>query len=54
MEKHRLIIFEKNVLRRIFGPKTENVTYCLNPLQNPVLHNLQSKRMEWAGHAAGN
>jgi hypothetical protein len=38
--EHKLIMFEKKVLRRIFGPKTENVTYGLNPLQYPVLHNL--------------
>jgi hypothetical protein len=48
------------VLRRIFGPKRDEVTGDLRKLHNEELHNLysspsiitiiKSRRMTWAGH----
>jgi hypothetical protein len=50
------------VLRRIFGPKRDEVTGGWRKLHNEELHNLysspsivkviKSRRMRWAGHAA--
>jgi hypothetical protein len=50
------------VLRRIFGPKRDEVTGGWRKLLNEELHNLysspsiirimKSRRMEWAGHVA--
>jgi hypothetical protein len=50
------------VLRRIFGPKGDDVTGDLRKLHNEELHNLysspniiriiKSRRMTWAGHVA--
>jgi hypothetical protein len=50
------------VLRRIFGPKRDEVTGGWRKLHNDELHNLyfspsiirmiKSKRMRWAGHVA--
>jgi hypothetical protein len=50
------------VLRRIFGPKREEVTEDWRKLHNGVLRNLypspdiirqiKSRRMRWAGHVA--
>jgi hypothetical protein len=50
------------VLRRIFGPKRDEVTGGWRKLHNEELHNLysspsiiimiQSRRMRWAGHVA--
>jgi hypothetical protein len=61
-EKHRLRVFEKRVLRRIFGPKSDEVTGEWRKLHSGELHNLysspdiirqiKSKRMRWAGHVA--
>jgi hypothetical protein len=55
-------IFEKRVLRRIFGPKGEEVTGGLRKLHNEELHNLQSSAniiriitpwmIKWIGHVA--
>jgi hypothetical protein len=55
-------VFENRVLRRIFGPKTEEVTGDWRKLHNEELHYLyscpdivrqvKSKRMRWAGHVA--
>jgi hypothetical protein len=42
MEEHRLKVFEKRVLRRIFGPKREEVTGDWRQLHNEELHNLNS------------
>jgi hypothetical protein len=55
--EHRL-----RVLRRMFGPKTDEVTGDWRKLHNEELHNLysspnvisviKSRRMRWAGHVA--
>jgi hypothetical protein len=55
-------IFEKRVLRRIFGPNGEEVTGGWRKLHNEELHNLQSsaniiriitpRRIRWIGHIA--
>jgi hypothetical protein len=41
-EEHRLRVFENRVLRRIFGPKRDEVTGELRRLRNEELHNLYS------------
>jgi hypothetical protein len=61
-EEHRLRVFENRVLRRIFGPKGDEVTREWRKLNNEELHNLysspdivrqvKSRRMRWAGHVA--
>jgi hypothetical protein len=61
-EEHRLRVFENRVLRRIFGPKREEVTGDWRKVHNEELHNLcystniirmiKSRRMRWAGHVA--
>jgi hypothetical protein len=61
-EKHRLRVFENRVLRRIFGPKRDEVTGKWRKMQSGELHNLysspdiirriKSSRMRWAGHVA--
>jgi hypothetical protein len=61
-EKHRLRVFENRVLRRIFGPKRDEVTGEWRKLHNKELHNLysspsiiriiKSRWMRWAGHIA--
>jgi hypothetical protein len=53
---------EYRVLRRIFGPKRDEVTGDWKQLYNEELHNLysspniirmiKSRRMRWAGHVA--
>jgi hypothetical protein len=60
-EEHRLRVFEKRVLRRIFGPKRE-VEVSWRKVHNDELHSLysspnivrviKSRRMRWAGHVA--
>jgi hypothetical protein len=55
-------VFENRVLRRIFGPKRDEVTGGCRKLHNEELHNLysspiiirmiRSRRMRWAGHVA--
>jgi hypothetical protein len=59
-EEHRLRVFGNRVLRRIFGPKRDEVTDDWRKLHNEELHNLysspsiirmkKSRRMRWAGH----
>jgi hypothetical protein len=59
-EEHRLRVFENRVLRRIFGPKGDEVTGQWRKLHNGELHNLysppniirkiKSRRMRRAGH----
>jgi uncharacterized membrane protein len=39
-KEHRLRVFEKRVLRRIFGPKRDEVTGDWRKLHNEELHNL--------------
>jgi hypothetical protein len=61
-EEHRLRVLENRVLRRIFGPKGDEVTGEWRKLHNGELHNLYSspgiirqiklRRMRWAGHVA--
>jgi hypothetical protein len=61
-EEHRLRVFENGVLRRIFGPKRDEVMGDWKKLHNEELHNLfslpriirmiKSIRMTWAGHVA--
>jgi hypothetical protein len=41
-EEHRLRVFEKRVLRRIFGPRRDDVTGEWRKLHNEELHNLYS------------
>jgi hypothetical protein len=53
-------VFENRVLRRIFGPKRDEVTGEWRKLRNEELHDLYSspsiiriiKTMRWAGHVA--
>jgi hypothetical protein len=56
------MVFENRALRRIFGPKRDEVTGSWRKLHNEELHNLysspsiirmlKSRRMRWAGHLA--
>jgi hypothetical protein len=39
-EEHRLSVFENRVLRRIFGPKRDEVTGDWRKLHSEELHNL--------------
>jgi hypothetical protein len=41
-EEHRVKVFENRVLRRIFGPKRDEVTGGWRKLHNEELHNLYS------------
>jgi hypothetical protein len=53
-------VFENKVLRRIFGPKRDEMIGGWRKLHNEELHNLysspniikifKSRRMRWAGH----
>jgi hypothetical protein len=55
-------VFENRVLKRIFGPKRDEMTGDWRKLHNEELHNLysspniirkiKSRRMIWAGHVA--
>jgi hypothetical protein len=52
-EVHRLRVFEKRVLRRIFGPKRDEVTGSWRKPHIEELHNLvKSRRTRWTGHVA--
>jgi hypothetical protein len=61
-EKHRLRVFENRVLRRIFGPKRDEVMGEWRKLHNEELNSLysspdiirqvKSRRMRWTGHVA--
>jgi hypothetical protein len=61
-EGYRLRVFANRVLRRIFGPKGDEVTGNWRKLHNEELRNvysspsiirmIKSRRMRWAGHVA--
>jgi hypothetical protein len=61
-EEHRLRVFENRLLRKIFGPKRDEVTGDWRKLHNEELYNLysspsiirmiKSRMMRWAGHVA--
>jgi len=61
-EERRLRVFENKVLRRVFGPKRDEVTGEWRKLHNEELRDLyslpnivrvvKSRRMRWAGHVA--
>jgi hypothetical protein len=61
-EEHRLSVFKNRELRRIFGPKRDEVTGGWRKLNNDELHNLyfspstirmnKSKWVRLAGHVA--
>jgi hypothetical protein len=61
-EEHRLRVFKDRVLRRIFGPKMDEVTEEWRKLRNEELHilysspniirQIKSRRMRWKGHVA--
>jgi hypothetical protein len=61
-EELRLRVFENRVLRRVFGPKRDDVTGEWRKLHNEELNDLyslpnfvrvvKSRRMRWAGHVA--
>ena len=62
MEERKLRVFENMVLRRIFGPRKDEVTGEWRRLHNEELNDLycspnivrviKSRRMRWAGHVA--
>jgi hypothetical protein len=62
MEERRLRVFENRVLRRIFGPKRDEVTGEWRKQHNEELNDLyslpnivrvvKSRRMRWAEHVA--
>jgi hypothetical protein len=61
-EEHRLRVFENRALRRIFGPKRDEVTRKWRKLHNEKFNDLysspyiarviKSRKMRWAGHVA--
>jgi len=61
-EERRLRVFENRVLRRVFGPKRDEVTGEWKKLHKEELRDLysllnivrvvKSRRMRWAGHVA--
>jgi hypothetical protein len=61
-EERRLRVFENRVLRRILGPKRDEVTGERRKLHNEELNGLyslprivlviKSRRLRWAGHVA--
>jgi hypothetical protein len=61
-EEHRLRVFDNRVLRRIFGPKRDEVTGEWIRLHNEKLNDLysspniirmiKSRRTKWTGHVA--
>ena len=61
-EERRLRVFENRLLRRLFGPKRDEVTGEWRKLHNEQLSDLyflpnivrvvKSRRMRWAGHVA--
>jgi hypothetical protein len=60
-EERRLKVFENRVLRRVFGPKRDEVTGEWRKLHNEdlnlyslpnIVRVAKSRRMRWAGHVA--
>jgi hypothetical protein len=61
-EERRLKVFENMLLRRVFGPRRDEVTGEWRKLHNDELNDLyslpntvrvvKSRRMRWAGHVA--
>jgi hypothetical protein len=61
-QEHRLRVFEKRVLRRIFGPKRDEVMgkwrklhieeLCSLYSLPSIIRIIKSRRMRWAGHVA--
>ena len=61
-EGRRLRVFENRVLRRVFGPKRDEVTGEWRKLHNEELNDpycspnmvrvIKTRRMRWAGHVA--
>jgi hypothetical protein len=61
-EERRLRVFENRVLRRVFGPKRDEVTGEWRKLHKEEVNDLyslpnivrvvKSRRMRWAGHVA--
>ena len=61
-EEHRLRVFQNRVLRRIFGPKRDEITGEWRKLHNEEFNDLfsspnvvrviRSRRMGWDGHVA--
>jgi hypothetical protein len=62
-EERRLRVYENRVLRKVFGPKRDEVTGEWRKLHNEELNDLypllnivrvvKSRQMRWAGHVAG-
>jgi hypothetical protein len=60
-KEHRLRVFENRVLRRISGPKRDEVTGEWRKLHNElhilysspnIIRQIKSRRMRWTGHVA--
>jgi hypothetical protein len=59
-EEHRLRVFTNRVLRRVFGPKRDEVTGKWRNLHSEephilysspnIVRQIKSRRMKWAGH----